>query len=361
MSIGRSERLIGRDSELTALRHWLARAGRGPGGAYVIAGEPGIGKSRLAGEAVAALPASWFVTRGRATDRDRPAPFRPVAEALLAASRRRPLPVDPDVRSFATVLGHLVPAWRRGGGAEEPVVVVAEAVLRVLSALAAPAPAVLLLEDAQWADPETLAVLEYLADNVAGQQIAIVITIRSDTPSPGLSAVRDLAARRVATLVELARLGSGDVTAMACECLGAAALDADIRALLDRADGLPFLVEELIATAARDGILAEHEGRWALTSAPAGIVPDSYRDSVSRRLALLSGQAALLTRVAWTGSCRSPTRMPAGSPATWPNASRTGWPAWPSSTGSCWARRRRSPPGWRLWPTRRPPGPRPRA
>ena len=196
MSVGRSERLVGRDRELAALCDWLAQVGRGSGGVYVIAGESGVGKSRLAGEAVVSLPTSWFVTRGRATDRDRPAPFRPVAEALLAASRHRQLPDDPDVRAFAAVLGHLVPAWRRDGGADEPVVVVAEAVLRVLHALAAPSPAVMLIEDVQWADPETLAVLEYLADNVGGQQTAIVITIRSDIPSPGLSAARDLAARR---------------------------------------------------------------------------------------------------------------------------------------------------------------------
>jgi DNA-binding CsgD family transcriptional regulator len=309
MSVGRSERLVGRESELAACGDWLARAGCGAGGVYVIAGEPGVGKSRLAGEAVAALPASWLATRGRATDRDRPAAFRPVTEALLAASRHRPLPDDPDVRAFAAVLGHLVPAWRRGGGADEPVIVLAEAVLRVLHALAAPWPAVMLIEDVQWADPETLAVLEYLADNVAGQQAAIVITIRSDAPSPGLSAVRDLAARRVATLVELARLGSDDATAMACECLGTATVGADIRALLDRAEGLPFLVEELVATAARDRILVEHEGSWALTGAPTGVIPDSYRDSVSRRLRVLSGEAALLTRVAAVAGLATDMRL----------------------------------------------------
>ena len=149
MSIGRSRRLVGRDGELTVLRAWLAQAGDGRGGVYVIAGEPGVGKSRLAGEAIAALPESWFVSRGRATDRDRPAPFRPIAEAMLAASRRRPLPEDPDVRAFAAVLGPLVPAWRQGGSVGEPVVVVAEAVLRVLHALAAPSPAVVLIEDVQ--------------------------------------------------------------------------------------------------------------------------------------------------------------------------------------------------------------------
>ncbi len=309
MSIGRSERLVGRESELAALRAWLTRAGRGAGGVYVITGEPGVGKSRLAGEAVATLPASWLITRGRATDRDRPVPFRPVAEALLTASRRRPLPDDPDIRAFAAVLGHLVPAWRQGGATEEPVVVVAEAVLRVLHALAAPSPAVMLIEDVQWADPESLAVLEYLADNVAGQQTAVVVTIRSDTPSPGLSAVRDLAARRVATLAALARLGPDDATAMACECLGTAAVGGDVRALLARAEGLPFLVEELVATAAREGILVEHEGRWVLTGAPAGVVPDSYRDTVSRRLRVLSGEAALLTRVAAVAGLATDMRL----------------------------------------------------
>jgi hypothetical protein len=309
MSIGRCERLVGRESELAALRDWLAGARRGPACIYVIAGEPGVGKSRLAAEAISALPASWLVTRGRAADRDRPAPFRPVAEVLLAASRHRRLPEDPDVRAFAAVLGHLVPAWRRGGGTEEPVVVVAEAVLRVLHALAAPLPAVMVIEDVQWADPETLAVLEYLADNMAGQRTTVVLTVRSDAPSPGLSAVRDLAARRVATVAELARLGSDDVTAMAGECLGTSAVDAGIRALLDRAQGLPFLVEELVATAARDGLLVDHAGRWALTGAPAGVIPDSYRDSVSRRLRVLSEEAALLTRVAAVAGLATDTRL----------------------------------------------------
>ena len=131
---------------------------------------------------MSALPAAWLAVRGRAADRDRPVPFRAVAEAMLAASRHGALPDDPDVHAFAAALGRLVPAWRRGAVADEPVVVVTEAVLRVLRALAAPGPAVMLIEDAQWADPETLAVLEYFAGNVAGQQTAIVITVRSDTP-----------------------------------------------------------------------------------------------------------------------------------------------------------------------------------
>jgi DNA-binding CsgD family transcriptional regulator len=167
----------------------------------------------------------------------------------------------------------------------------------------------MLVEDVQWADPETLAVLEYLADNVARQRIAVVITVRSDTPSPGLSAVRDLAARRAATLVELARLGSDDVTAMACGCLGVAAVGSDVRSLLDRAEGLPFLVEELVATAARDGVLVEYEDGWALTGAPGVVIPDSYRDSVSRRLRALSAEAARLTRVAAVAGLATDMRL----------------------------------------------------
>jgi DNA-binding CsgD family transcriptional regulator len=317
MSVGRSGRLVGRERELTAFGAWLARAGTGTGGVYVIGGEPGVGKSRLAAEAVALLPATWLVARGRAADRDRPVPFRAVAEALLGASRHRILPDDPDTRAFAAVLGHLVPAWRQGAGAEEPIVVVAEAVLRVLQALADPAPAALVIEDIQWADPETLAVLEYLADNVGALPLAVIATLRTDTPSPGLDMVRALAARRVATMVELSRLDPDEVSVMASECLGTATPEAgglgastpgadatsatvspEIRAFLDRAGGLPFLVEELIATAARDGILVSEEGRWTLTGVSAELVPDSYLGSVSRRLIALTGTAARLLHLA---------------------------------------------------------------
>ena len=279
MSIGRSRRLVGRDRELAALRDWLGAA-PASGGVCLISGEPGVGKSRLAADALKLLPPDWLVVRGRATDRDRPVPFRAVAECLLAASRRRPLPDDPDTRAFSAVLGRLVPAWRHGEGTHEPVVVTAEAVLRVLRSLAAPAPAIVLVEDIQWADPETLAVLEYLADNARDEPVAVVATARSDSPSPGLTLARDLAGRRAAEIIELNRLDADDVAGMAGDCLDTAEVSAGIRAFLDKAAGLPFLIEELVVTAAREGVLVKHQGGWALAETPADLVPDSYRESV---------------------------------------------------------------------------------
>ena len=104
---------------------------------------------------------------GRATARG--APLRPIREALLGAARLGIRPSG-DLTPFVPTLSVLVPEWG------EPTVaatgsglVLGEAVLRLLVALGGRAHATLVVEDLQWADPETLAVVEYLADNVAGR------------------------------------------------------------------------------------------------------------------------------------------------------------------------------------------------
>ena len=95
-----------------------------------------------------------------------PTPFRPFAEALASAGRAGRLPASAELDPFRPALGRLVPKWRRPQGAagEESLVFLGEAVLRLLRVLLRPG-CLLVLEDLHWADRETLALLEYLADN----------------------------------------------------------------------------------------------------------------------------------------------------------------------------------------------------
>jgi hypothetical protein len=83
--------------------------------------------------------------------------------------------------------------------------ILGEAVLRLLSDLGGKG-TVLVLEDLHFADPETVAIVEYLADNLAGERVLCVATLRDTEPSTALDMVRASHARRAANVIKLPRL-----------------------------------------------------------------------------------------------------------------------------------------------------------
>jgi hypothetical protein len=94
-------------------------------------------------------------------------PLRPVAEILLELTRDRPVPEDESLAPYAAVAASLVPHWRTPGWSDPggPVVVMAEAVLRILRWATSGAGAVTIVEDLHWADEATLATVRYLIDH----------------------------------------------------------------------------------------------------------------------------------------------------------------------------------------------------
>jgi predicted ATPase len=179
--------LVGRDEEARRLRAALAAAGTGRGGTIFLAGEAGIGKSRLVREtARAAAGPGLTVLAGRAVAGGVPVPYRPFAEALTSAERAGRLPASEELAPFRPVLGRLIPEWRpaQPAPAEESPVFLGEAVLRLLRALAPDTGCLLVLEDLHWADRETLALLEYLADNLAAERMLCVGTLRPESRGP---------------------------------------------------------------------------------------------------------------------------------------------------------------------------------
>jgi predicted ATPase len=214
--------VIGRDRELgtikTALDH--ARAGRGQ--ALLLVGEAGIGKSRLAREAdTAAEDAGMIVLRGRGVQSASPIPYRPFAEALCAAVRTAGPPENPELLPFRPALGRLVPEWRdeRIEGTDDSVVVLGEAILRFLRIMSIERGCLVILEDLHWADPESLMILEYLADNLALEPVLCVATLRIEEETPALRLARQLDDRRACPVFELARLGETEVGQMVTACL----------------------------------------------------------------------------------------------------------------------------------------------
>jgi DNA-binding CsgD family transcriptional regulator len=297
--------MVGRERELRVVLDALDDVRSERGGAMFVVGEAGIGKSRLAREAVAVARGQGLVVlQGRAVDTSSPTPYRPLAEALCSGVRSYGLPEAPSLAPFRGVLGRLIPEWRAESHArgDESLVDLGEAVLRFLRFISGDRGCLVLLEDLHWADPETLAVVEYLADNLVGEPVLCLATLRDEDRTPALTLVQRLRSRRIGSGLELSRLDATRVEEMVASCLGATDAPSEIVALASVADGVPFLIEEVLAATVASGALVRDRGSWTLSTAVEPVVPLTFADSVRRRLGPLdSGVRGVLCAAAVMG------------------------------------------------------------
>ncbi len=278
--------LIGQQGPAALIAGALTRlAGSGRGGALVITGEAGIGKSRLVGHmsAVGARAGVRVVT-GRALPAGVGGPLGPVAEVIMAVTRDYPAPSDPDLAPYLAVLASVVPPWREPGRPPpaEPVLVTAEAVLRVLRWATQGAGVVVILEDLHWADDATLAVARYLADHADEVPVVVLATVRPGDGRDDVSAVLGAAGAQVCPV---GRLTDEEVRAMVAACTGPGPPGQDtaegmVEAVVRAAEGLPLLVEDLLAT----GDL--------------GALPSRFADTVRVRLTRLRARERLVIQAA---------------------------------------------------------------
>jgi DNA-binding CsgD family transcriptional regulator/tetratricopeptide (TPR) repeat protein len=221
-------------------------------------------------------------------------PLRPVTEALTEVARAGQIPDTPEMAAYRPALAWIVPAWSQAGEreAEMSPLILGEA-LQLLLAVPGSAGALLVLEDLQWADPETLAVVEYLADSLAGRRVLCVATLRDSEPSAALDMVSAVQARRAATVAKIPRLAGAEIERMAAACLGQeTAPQAVTGRLLRDCDGLPFAVEEVLAAAVTSGQLVSGQAGWRENENVTTGVPTSLAGSVRSRLDRLGPMVA---------------------------------------------------------------------
>lgn len=318
----RSSILVGRDTELGAIENALASARSGRGGALFLVGESGIGKSRLAGAAAdLAFTSDMVLLRGRASAVGPMVPFRSLTEALLSLLRRGD-PIDAAALGpYRPVLARLIPDWgppapEQNGGS---LVILAEAVLRLTGLVGAGHGVLVVLDDLQDADAETLAVLEYLIDNLAHQGTVLLGVVRGE-PCQALDVARAAARRDTGTLLELDRLDRDELGRMAGSCLGVEPDEVPAAAtelLWAGSAGNPFLIEELLCGMIDSGLLVRGPGDWRMAEWGTAEMPVSVARTVARRVEALGPQARELLSVAAVMGGRFPlavvqqvTRLP---------------------------------------------------
>ena len=280
--------LVGRDEESGHLQAALASAAAGRGGTVLLTGEAGIGKSRLVREIARAAGTRGFVVlAGRAVAGGVPTPYRPFAEAIVVAGRAGGLPDSAELDPFRPALGRLVPQWRppQSAAGDESLVFLGEGTLRLLHVLSPDIGCLLVLEDLHWADRETLALLEYLADNLSAERVLCVGTLRDEEGGGAAALASVLETRGSAVVLPLGRLDPAAMARMAVACVGAADLPGAVQTFVaERAEGVPFLVEEVLAGLIGEGALTERDGSWQASDLAGAAVPATFGDAIRRRL-----------------------------------------------------------------------------
>ena len=294
-----SSALVGREHEVAILRRAVDEARSGTGGVVLITGEAGIGKSRLVREAaLCAAEAGLTVLSGRAVPQG--GAYRPLVDALLGQLRDATMSESPELRPFRSALSRLIPGWSGSEPATEPavdsVVVLGEGLLRLLRRVGGDAGCVVVLDDLHWADADSLALLEFLAGAVGTSRILVVGAARTDERWAGdrLMLNEDVLA------LALDRLGRDDIVALISSRLGQEEAFspgfADL--IVARSEGVPLVVEELLAGLVESGALTPAGSVQGVSTGSRLSVPAGLAALVARRLGSLTDDQAKVVHAA---------------------------------------------------------------
>jgi class 3 adenylate cyclase/predicted ATPase len=308
--------LVGRAHELGLLLDRWERARDGEGQVVLLAGEPGIGKSRLvstlrerlAPEPHTALshfcspfhqtsalhPVIALLERaaGFARDDDPPGKLAKL-EALLA---RATADVAGAAPLFAALLstptdGRYPPLGLSPPRQKERTL---EALLEQLAGLAGHRPVLAVYEDVHWADPTTLELLDRVVDRAQALPVLVVVTFRPEFSSPWTG-------RGHVTLLTLSRLGRREGATLVGRVAGGKALPAEVlEQIVAKTDGVPLFVEELTKAVLESGLLEDAGDAYMLSGPlPPLAIPSTLHDSLLARLDRL----APVREVAQIGAC----------------------------------------------------------
>jgi class 3 adenylate cyclase/tetratricopeptide (TPR) repeat protein len=291
---GGSARLIGREQEKGLLKQRWTTACEGEGQAVLISGDPGIGKSRLLQDLLAEVaPDRHYRISFQCSPTYRDSALYPALRQLeiSAGFSLQDRPLDkrrklretlsqiPNSLRYLDDLERFLNIRESEEGGEEATPDKARAAIlvalseRILLA-SQERPVLCILEDAHWIDPSTLDLFTLLLERVPRHSVLVVVTYRPDFDCPWIPLP-------YATLLKLNRLSRSQSAALVEELLRGRKLPGPLlRDLLEKTDGIPFFIEEMLRTLVENGAFEDPDAAARLTLA----IPDSLNDTLLSRL-----------------------------------------------------------------------------
>ncbi|HET9344783.1 MAG TPA: AAA family ATPase [Candidatus Limnocylindrales bacterium] len=270
--------LVGRDDLLDLADRRIGEVATGRGQLLLLAGEAGVGKTRLLGAIERKAVAAGFASMRGGTY---PSDLQVAAAILIDLSRA--MARQPGMEELGKALGdRLEDRGRASGDAHRRRRLLVLDVAELLAGIPRDGPAIVALEDLHWSDDLTLEILEALARQLADRPLLVVGTYRSDELFPRVpmrSWRSRLLAQRQAEEVRLARLTPDDTAMMATLLIetGLPVARDVAEAVHARTDGIPLHIEELL------GVLAE-SGAGGAGAVREADVPDTVEDAILTRM-----------------------------------------------------------------------------
>jgi DNA-binding CsgD family transcriptional regulator/tetratricopeptide (TPR) repeat protein len=232
-----AEVFVGRGSETELLAASLEAASHGQPRFFLVAGEAGIGKTRILHVAAKlAEPLGLRVLAGTAIERGAAMPYLPLLAPLAETAE------DPDDSAAADVRrllkGEPPPSHSDAAGAAR--------LLESIFAVLAREPTLLIVDDVHWADASSIAVLDYVSHRARSESLAVVVAGRDDEPER--FARLPIADGRRFVLLRLERLTAEEVADQVAGLLGQSPEEDLVSMVFDRSAGNPFFVEQLLAS-----------------------------------------------------------------------------------------------------------------
>lgn len=286
--------LLERGSELAAIDDAIRSALDGHGRALVVQGQGGIGKSSLLDEArrrAAATGMTVLSAQSSALEQDfgfgvARQLFQPVFRAADAGERGALL------QGAAALAAPVVAPDDDGNAPMQQQAAIVHGLYWLTAGLAERAPVLLVVDDAHWADMPSLRSLAHLVRRLDGVAVLVVVAVRTGDVPADAAALAEILATPDAVTLRPPALSADGVASLVAERLGEAADPRFVQACRTASGGVPFLVEELVAALAVDGVqpTADAVARIAETR------PRTVADATMLRLSRVSPAASDVAR-----------------------------------------------------------------